>query len=65
MYWNFFAIASAGILALFGAAVSRHWSGGGSHGGFSAPEIDGPASITALALLVSVGLIAYNRMRRR
>ena len=29
-----------------------------------APEIDGPAGIAAIALLVSAGLIAYNRFRK-
>ena len=28
------------------------------------PEIDGPAGVAALALLVSVCLIAYNRFRK-
>jgi hypothetical protein len=28
------------------------------------PEIDGPAGIAALALLASVGLLAYNRIRK-
>lgn len=31
---------------------------------FSAPEIDGPAGISALALLVTAGVITYNRWRR-
>jgi len=29
-----------------------------------APEIDGPAGIAAVAFLVSVGLIAYNRFKK-
>ena len=33
-------------------------------GGASAPEIDGPGGIAAIALLVSVGMIAYNRYKR-
>jgi hypothetical protein len=28
------------------------------------PEIDGPAGVSAIALLVSAGLIAYNRARQ-
>lgn len=28
------------------------------------PEIDGPAGIAALALLVSAGIVAYNRYRK-
>lgn len=27
------------------------------------PEIDGPAGVAALALLVSVGIVSYNRAR--
>jgi hypothetical protein len=33
--------------------------------GVAAPEIDGPGGVAAIALLVSVGLIAYNRFRSR
>lgn len=29
-----------------------------------APEIDGPAGIAAVALLVSIGLVAYNRFKK-
>ncbi len=29
-----------------------------------APEIDGPAGVAAVALLVSAGVMAYHRMRR-
>jgi hypothetical protein len=32
--------------------------------GRGAPEIDGPAGIAALVLLVGVGLLAYNRFRK-
>lgn len=28
------------------------------------PEIDGPAGVSAIALLVSAGMIAYNRARQ-
>lgn len=28
------------------------------------PEIDGPAGIAAIALLVSAGIVAYNRLRK-
>jgi hypothetical protein len=28
------------------------------------PEIDGPAGVSAIALLVSAGMIAYNRVRQ-
>lgn len=30
----------------------------------SAPEIDGPAGIAAIALLVSAGIVAYNRFKK-
>ena len=32
--------------------------------GASAPEIDGPAGVAAVALLVSAGLIAYRRFKK-
>ncbi len=28
------------------------------------PEIDGPAGISAIALIVSAGMVAYNRVRQ-
>ena len=30
----------------------------------TAPEIDGPAGLAAVALLVCAGLVAYNRFRK-
>ena len=36
-------------------------SGGG--GPAPAPEIDGPASLTAIALLISVGAIVYRKLK--
>ena len=30
----------------------------------AAPEIDGPAGVSAVALLVTAGMLAYNRMTR-
>ncbi len=42
-----------------------HTKGGGNGGGASAPEIDGPAGLAAIAVLVSAGLIAYNRYRKK
>jgi hypothetical protein len=35
------------------------------HSGVAAPEIDGPGGVAAIALLVSVGMIAYNRYKRK
>ena len=40
-------------------------NGVGNGGGVGAPEIDGPAGVAAIALLVSVGLIAYSRFRKK
>lgn len=37
--------------------------GGGGGGPTPAPEIDGPASLTAVALLISVGAIIYRKMK--
>jgi hypothetical protein len=39
--------------------------GGDTGGGSSVPEFDGPAGVAALALLVSVGLLIYNRFVSR
>ena len=55
--------ASAFAMGWFGGAGSG-LGGGGGGGSNSAPEIDGPGGIAAIALLVSVGLIAYNRFRK-
>lgn len=46
-------------LAAAGEAMAGPW--GPTTG---APEIDGPAGIAAVAFLVSVGLIAYNRFKK-
>lgn len=40
-----------------------HGHGHGHHGG-SAPEIDGPAGMAALAIVTSIGLYVYNRCKR-
>ena len=36
-----------------------------ANGSRSAPEIDGPGGVAAVALLVGAGLIAYNRYKRK
>ncbi len=36
---------------------------GGGGGPAAAPEIDGPASLTAIALLISVGAIVYRKLK--
>lgn len=43
----------------------RGFGGGGGNSVGSAPEFDGPGGIAAIALLVSVGLIAYHRFRKK
>ncbi len=46
--------------------VLAHRPGGGhGGGGHVAPEIDGPAGVAAIALLVSAGFIAYNRYKKK
>lgn len=40
------------------AAALPHWTG--AH----VPEIDGPAGVAAVALLVSAGILAYHRLRK-
>lgn len=65
-------LAAMAVMASFWAAeamamerAGRHIPpGGGSVGGGSAPEIDGPAGLTAVALVACIGLYLYNRYRR-
>jgi hypothetical protein len=52
------------VLALGYIGGGGHGLGGGG-GGHSAPEIDGPAGVAAIAVLVSAGLIAYNRYKKK
>ena len=55
------------VLALGNSGGGGRGFGGGSGGGggSSAPEIDGPAGVAAIALLVSAGFIAYNRYKKK
>ena len=57
-----YARLSCALLALAAyageAAAMGHWRA------VSAPEIDGPAGVAAVALLVSAGVMAYHRLRR-
>lgn len=48
-----------------GAGKGLGHGGSGGGGTASAPEIDGPAGVAALAVLVSAGLIAYNRYKKK
>jgi hypothetical protein len=50
--------------ALGGQPMARYVIENGN-AGVSAPEIDGPGGIAAIALLVSVGMIAYHRYKRK
>ncbi len=66
-----FRIATT-TMFLWCCAVSQALAQGKGHayghtkgGGASAPEIDGPAGLAAIAVLVGAGLIAYNRYRKK
>jgi hypothetical protein len=60
----FFWIAAASeVLALASPGGGGRGFGGG--GTASAPEIDGPGGVAAIALLVGAGLIAYNRYKKK
>ena len=56
------------VLAFGSAGGAGKGLGGGSGGGgstASAPEFDGPGGVAAIALLVSAGLIAYHRYKKK
>jgi MYXO-CTERM domain-containing protein len=53
------AVALCMVLMAASPALASFWTGTP----VSVPEIDGPAGASALALLVAVGLIAYQRRR--
>lgn len=66
-FW-FTTAVSAVAFAQNGAApapMARYVVERGPGAGVAAPEIDGPGGVAAIALLVSVALIAYNRFRQR
>lgn len=60
------ALAAVGFYAGEAAAQLAKWRGSEqpTSPASSAPEIDGPAGIAAVALLVSAGIIAYNRFKK-
>ena len=58
------AFATLAFWAVAAAEAIAQVRGPGGSGGVSAPEIDGPAGIAALVILVSAGLLAYNRFRK-
>ena len=54
--WNKFALAMTLLIASAAPSLA-FWR-------CEVPEIDGPAGVSAVALLVSAGMIAYNRIRQ-
>jgi hypothetical protein len=59
------SVMASEVLAGSYVGGGGHGLGGGGGGGASAPEIDGPAGVAAIALLVSAGFIAYNRFKKK
>jgi hypothetical protein len=55
------ALALCMVVMAANPSLASFWTG--TPGPVSVPEIDGPAGASALALLVAVGLIAYQRWR--
>jgi hypothetical protein len=53
--WGKLSLASAMLVASVGPSFA-FWR-------CTAPEIDGPAGVSALALLVTAGMVAYNRAK--
>lgn len=55
--------------AAYTVAMAQYTSGPPGKGSgpptHAAPEIDGPAGVAAIALLVSVGMIAYRRYKQK
>lgn len=55
-----------GLILLFSTVSALAQNGSGPRTpAAAAPEIDGPGGVAAVALLVSAGLIAYNRFRKK
>ena len=63
--WLTTAVTSVALAQEQGGQPMARYVVQNSPGGVSAPEIDGPGGIAAIALLVSVGLIAYQRYKRK
>lgn len=64
-----FVAASAWATSAFAGSICLPFVGcfdlpGGGSGGGSAPEIDGPGGVAAIALLVSIGAVLYRRYQR-
>jgi hypothetical protein len=57
--------AASQAMAMGNPGGGGHGFGGGGGGAASAPEFDGPGGVAAIALLVSAGIIAYNRYRKK
>jgi hypothetical protein len=52
---------AASAFCIFGICIG----GGGGGGASSAPEIDGPGGLAAIALLICIGAVAYRALQRR
>jgi hypothetical protein len=61
----FFWLAAASEVLASGYTGGGGRGLGGGGGTASAPEIDGPGGVAAIALLVGAGLIAYNRYKKK
>ena len=53
---------AASAFCIFGICIGAVGGGGGAS---SAPEIDGPGGLAAIALLICVGAVAYRALQRR
>lgn len=63
--WLTTAVTSVALAAGPGGAPMARYVVDKGPAGVAAPEIDGPGGVAAIALLVSVALIAYNRFKQR
>jgi hypothetical protein len=54
---------AASAFCIFGICIGG--GGGGGGGASSAPEIDGPGGLAAIALLICIGAVAYRALQRR
>jgi hypothetical protein len=57
-------VRAAFALAALGASIGEAAALSDWRAVRNAPEIDGPAGIAAIAVLVSAGMMAYHRLRK-
>lgn len=57
-------VRAALVLAALGATIGEAAAFANWRAARHAPEIDGPAGIAAIAVLVSAGMLAYRRLRK-